>query len=39
MKKETNNNFYFYGYWVLISLLAIIGAVGVIKYLLYGSFY
>jgi uncharacterized membrane protein len=39
MKKETNKGFYFYGYWVLISLLAIIGVMGVIKYFLYGSFY
>lgn len=39
MKKETNNKFYFYGYWILISFLALIGALGLGQYLLHGSFY
>jgi len=39
MKRETNKGFYFYGYWILVSLLALIGAIAVGKYLMYGTFY
>lgn len=38
MKKETKNKL-INAYWITIYSLAFIGALGVLKYLVYGSFY
>jgi hypothetical protein len=38
MKKETKNKL-INAYWITIYSLAVIGALGIIKYLVYGTFY
>lgn len=38
MKKETKNNL-ITTYWILIYSLAVIGVLGILRYLVYGRFY